>query len=302
MFPHIYPLLRKFNPQLSETQWLVLFEYAWSASEPFCGYGLYDGTKAVGYMGLLFSQRMIDNKLEHFCNITSWVVEEPYRGHSISMILALRNLKDYTFTDLSPTPAVVEISKRLGFLDLDPRLKLLPWFFGRHDAQVTIFHDPIMIDTRLNPAHQPLLRDHLPYTRCCHLLIEAHGDYCYLIYTLVKNYRFPYIYIHYVSNLDIFARYSGIIRRELISAQRMPWVVIDSRLVRGIDLPLCFELPFAMSRLYKSPRLKPEQIDNLYSELILLDFNTIPGLGFREFKERVLGKVQRLTRYVRHCF
>ncbi|MGL6344077.1 MAG: GNAT family N-acetyltransferase, partial [Waterburya sp.] len=99
MFPQFYPLLREINPELSATEWYSLFTPQWDQPEKFCGYGLFDETEIVGFLGFIFSQRIINGQLENFCNLTSWIVKEPYRGRGISLFLALRKLmKDYTIT------------------------------------------------------------------------------------------------------------------------------------------------------------------------------------------------------------
>ncbi|MGL6340490.1 MAG: GNAT family N-acetyltransferase, partial [Waterburya sp.] len=99
MFPQFYPLLKEINPQLTEAEWYNVFAHQWYPEEKFCGYGLFDETEIVGFLGLIFSQRIINGQLENFCNLTSWIVKEPYRGRGISLFLALRKLmKDYTIT------------------------------------------------------------------------------------------------------------------------------------------------------------------------------------------------------------
>jgi len=45
---------------------------------------------------MIFSRRRIDNKIEKFCNLTSWYVHEDYRNRAFAMIIPLHSMKDYT--------------------------------------------------------------------------------------------------------------------------------------------------------------------------------------------------------------
>lgn len=288
MFPQFYPLLQELNPQLSEQEWYSVFAHQWHRERKTCGYGLFDDTKIVGFLGFIFSQRIINGQIEDFCNLTSWIVQEPYRGHGISLLLALRKLK-CTITDLSATEGVVSICKRLGFQELDTQIEILPNILGGiSSSKIKTTGDKSAIKDKLEPTEKKLFLDHESYSRCQHLLVEAEGEQCYVIFTLVKNTKFPYSYIQYIGNRDLFARYSLGIRQAIAKINRTFLVLVDTRLVPGA-IPWRFNLPIKICRLYKSSKVEPWQIDNLYSELILLDFSPIPSLTWnkvvKQFKE-----------------
>jgi hypothetical protein len=285
MFPQFYPLLKEINPQLTEAEWYSVFAHRWYPEEKFCGYGLFDDTKIVGFLGLIFSQRIINGQLENFCNLTSWIVKESYRGRGISLMLSLRKLmKDYTITDLSASDNTIAIAKRLGFQELDTRMVVLPSVFGgiNHHPQLKIITEKSLIQSQLQPLEQRLLEDHSSQPRCHHLLIKADGEHCYLIFTLVKNAKFPYSYIQYLGNPKLFDRFSLPIRQAIAKINQTFWVLVDHRMLKGVKPTLSFDLPIEACKLYKSSKIKPEEIDNLYSELVILDFNPIPGFTWRE--------------------
>ena len=284
IFPQIYPLLQQIDPRLSKAEWYSLFTQPWHQPEDYCGYGLFDGSEMVGFLGLIFSQRTINAEVENFCNLTSWYIKEAYRGRAISMMLALRKLKNHTITDLSPTESVIAISKKLGFQDLDTQITAIPSVLGKINLnrQLKITRDLALIEPRLESSENSLLKDHSSCPRCHHLLAEADGEHCYIIFTQVKNTKFPYSHIQYLGNPKLFARHSLGIRQAIAETSRSLLILIDRRLLKGTKPALCFNLPIEICKLYKSSRLKPEQIDNLYSELIILDFNPIPAFGWRE--------------------
>ena len=66
-----------------------IFEYQWERYESHCGLILKDGSRTVGFLGMIFSRRRINGKIEKFCNLTSWYVHKAYRSRAISLILPL---------------------------------------------------------------------------------------------------------------------------------------------------------------------------------------------------------------------
>lgn len=279
IFSKVYPLLQELDPTLEESLWQRLFSYQWDQAEPYCGYGLFDGEELVGFLGLIFSQRIIHGKTERFCNLTTWVVQKPYRGHSLLLMLAVMRLKNHTLTDFSSYKEVIQLSKRLGFQTLDLRVKLLltlqsPLNFAKRKVQ--FFQEPDQIETRLKGDDFKLFTDHQVYPNCRHLLVCHENQSCYLIFTVVENSLLSYCYIHFISDVNFFAEYSFKIRAQIAQLSRTPLILVDARLVSHVQIPFTYELPMNFTKLYKSDTLNPEQIDNLYSELILLNLNILP--------------------------
>lgn len=280
MFRAVYPLLLEHDPSLTEIEWRSIFNYGWEKEEQYCGYGLFDGEEIVGFLGLIFSKRYINNKVECFCNLTSWMVKEHYRDHSLSLIVPVLRLQDYTITDLSPSETVIRILQRFGFKELDSRVKiLLPIGICKRNNIIDnylITQDKIQIKKILKEQDTQLLQDHYHYQHFNHLLAYNDNIHCYVIFTIVKNTRLPYCYIQYISNIELFSIYSSAIRSEISKIGETPLVLVDSRLVEGITLPFSYNLPLSFPKLYRSSSLRPDQIDNLYSELLLLNFSIMP--------------------------
>ena len=95
----------------SQAKGRKIFDYQWLRDESHCGLILVDGDRTVGFLGMIFSRRQINDKVEKFCNLTSWYVHEDYRSRAIFMILPLHGMKDYTITDLTPAKNVYTVSK-----------------------------------------------------------------------------------------------------------------------------------------------------------------------------------------------
>jgi hypothetical protein len=278
----------------SETKWRRLFDYTWERNENYCGLVLKDGPSAVGFLGMIFSRRRINGNIEKFCNLTSWFVRREYRIKAMSMLLPLLAMKDYTITDLTPAKNVYRIQNRIGFKDLDAKGRILLPFgrrlAGPRPSDIRITHDPAEIENRLQGEHLKIFNDHKIY-RCSHFLLTAGDRYCYLIYAKLKRKRLPYVHVHYISDRDLFARDYRCIRNSILSHCGAYFMLIDSRLAGAIKLPFSFCLPYRAPKQYLSSTLQPEQIDNLYSELILLNLKTHPRFKYliRYYRRKIFG-------------
>ena len=266
-----------------QDQWRLIFEYQWPREETYCGLALKDGDQTVGFLGMIFSRRRINGKIEKFCNLTNWYVQEQHRSRAISLLLPLFAMRDHTITDLTPSRKVYQIQKKLGFKDLDDRGRvLLPFgrrLFGPKSPPVHIFHEPSQIKQKLAGEHLIIFNDHLNYP-CSHLLAVAEDRYCYIIYAKQKNKRLTYAHVHFISDPDFFSLVYRDIRQSIIAASNACYILIESRFVRDLSLPISFSLSFRAPKQYLSSTLKPEQIDNLYSEILLLNLRTHARLKY----------------------
>ena len=145
----------------------------------------------------------------------------------------------------------------------------IPMLFlqGTRDALA----QPDEIEPLLPGAEREIFNGHrLP--GCGHLLLRGRpGEHCYLVYTRTMGKRFPFAHIHYLGNPQAFARNLDRVRLHLMLTLRTPLIMIDARLVAGVALPNSREVPLSVPHVFRSDSLSAAQIDNLYSELILLN-------------------------------
>ena len=289
-FEQLYPLLDWHDPALGKAVWRRIFDYAWEHDEPHCGYGLFEGNEAVGFIGFVFCDRPSNfpDKTHRFCNLTTWVVKPQYRGHSLSLMMPVMRMRDYTVTDLSAGDDVIKVSKRLGFKVLDDAVQiLLPQLEvvkGMASIEGRIFEGEAIAHLSLAPTDLKVFKDHLPYSNCHQLVLTAGEDYCHVLYTLNRDDELSYAHVQSISNLALFEQHQAVIRQRIIRRSGIPLIAIDSRLVSSVSLPFSYRLPLSSPRIYRSSVLAPKAIDNLYSELTLLDFGTADALtlGWRE--------------------
>ena len=124
-FRDVEDLLTNFWRRGNEIKWHKLFEYQWRRDENYCGLALKDDDKVVGFIGMIFSQRRIDESVEKFCNLTAWFVREDYRGRAIALLFPLFSMRNYTITDFTPARKVYRIQNKLGLKDLDTKGRIM---------------------------------------------------------------------------------------------------------------------------------------------------------------------------------
>lgn len=270
----VLPLFEGFrNPKITCDQWRTLFHYTWPAPTDARGFILRDGPRAVGFFGTIWSERTVDSRAERICNLSSWITLPEYRNHSLLLFKEVAALRDCTITCHSPAPQLYPIYKRFGFRDLETKLRILPprpaWQgLGTWLGDQAI-SDPDEIAPLLDSKDRAILEAHRPH-RCGHLLIQGKQDYCYLVFTKTKGKRFQFAHVHHLSNGAVFARNLDRVRLHLLLSLGTPLVMIDARLITGLHLPHSREVSLGVPHVFRSERLSPGQVDNLYSELILL--------------------------------
>jgi hypothetical protein len=278
MFDDIYPLLLELDDsQLTGERWRLIFDYRWEFDEGHVGYALIDDRQVVGFNGTLFSRRTIDGIEARFCNLTSWIVKEKYRTESLRLVFPLLHLKGYTLTNLTMNERAWAIAKRLGFKNLDTHVRLLfpiPQLSSETgETPVAIVSDQAKIAEILNQAHLRIFSDHSQYD-CGHLVIQEKDSYCYLLYTSKSykkyNCKIPYGHIQYISDRGIFLKHLSRIRVHFLTSNRYLFLAVDERLIGNAHLPYSKIYQLKIPKMYKSEVLTGEQVDNLYSEIVVL--------------------------------
>jgi hypothetical protein len=272
-FEATYPLFAKFNnPRLSKDDWRQLFVNHWQSDEGYFGYVLEDEERIVGFLGLIFSRRILNGKEVKFCNITSWVVDEKFRNQSLSLFLPVLKLKDYALTIHTVSKETYAVARKLGFQNLESHLRIIPplppistWVTS---CEVKI-NDKHLNEILKGEALQAY-NDHLSF-RCFHVHIRTHLGECYLIGTRVYRKKLSFFQIHHISNPKIFSKFAGRITMVICLRIKTVAVVMDERFLQGSTVMLSKVWPLPYPRVYKLDSLMQNDIDLLYSELLMLN-------------------------------
>lgn len=277
-FDSIFPLFSEFNNQnLSKKDWRRLFNHGFDKAEGYNGLLMKEKEDVVGYIGLIFSRRVINNVSYNFFNLSGWVVKNKFRSKSLLLLFPALKLSNYTITDYSPSSEALTVLKSFGFKTLETHIHIIPPIYNPLSSIKTQFHlteDSQAIDLAISAGEvktRPEWRlDHLK-SPCLHLLIKSSLGACYIIYTKTKKKRLPISMLHYVSNPEIFSSFAGQVANHLFLKRKTLLTFVDRRLLKGNKVPFSLSCKLPHPRLYRSEDLLPEDIDGLYSELTILN-------------------------------
>jgi hypothetical protein len=257
------------DSRISAMDWSQAVQPPWPADSPNHGFMLHDEGRIVGAYLAFYSERTIAGRNEQFCNLAAWCVMPKYRLHSLKLLSALLGQPGFHFTDLSPSGNVVPINERLGFRHLDTVAALmpnLPWptWPGRY----RISSEPAVIESVLAGPQLKIYRDHRHARAARHLVMIHRGEQCYVIFRRDRRRDLPlFASVLYVSNRSLFLTMAGVFGRHLLLRHRIPLTLLELRIVGGQPAG-SFRLRSSRPKMFKSDSLRPEQIDNLYSELV----------------------------------
>ncbi len=236
-FEEVYTsLLVQFrSAELTREDYRRLFIRQWDSAEDWHGFAMVDDGVIVGFIGLIFATRPVRGTPRRFVNISHWIVQPPYRGpQSLSLLFQVLKLPDCTLTTFTPTPAVTPLYDRLKWPELDHRCHIippLPWI-GLPGRGPRLHFLAGEVEARLQGEELRIFRDHLPY-KCGHLYVEDGGEGCYVVFTRVTRKHLPFVLIHHIGNVPVFARAIGRIRAALCLRQRAVGLLVDERFLDG---------------------------------------------------------------------
>jgi hypothetical protein len=256
------------NSRASVDSWAAAMTPPWAFDQPNHGFFLQEGERVVGAHLAFYSERTIDGRAERICNLAAWCVLQTHRHHSLRLIRALLGQKGYHFTDLSPSGNVVPLNLRLRFEPLETATALvpnLPW--PRRTRGVRVFSDSDEFARRLRGRDLDVYRDHVRTAAAHHLVVVRGDETCYVIFRRDRRKRLPLFasFVH-VSNPILFRAAARDVHRHLLLHHRIPFTLNELRVV-GSRPRWSLMLRSPRPKMYRSPTLRPDQIDYLYSEL-----------------------------------
>jgi hypothetical protein len=273
-FELVYPFLKGVDPKanIPKEAWCRLLCPNWVINEDYCGYALIENGIVVGFLGYIFCSRKIHDRVEKFCNLTTWYVKEEYRAQSMMLLYPFLELEGYTLTNFTASSRVVKILKSLGFRTLDNRTVFLkpnllsPFKLKR---KISLIFDGPQFESFLSDNEKRIYQDHKPYG-CFHVVIRSESGNCYLVMSRLRSGRIPFLTVRYLGNEQVFGLYGECVLLELLFRLKALYIRIDERLLRGVQLDSGIVRQSEVEKLYKSDTLAPGDVDYLYSELILL--------------------------------
>ena len=260
--------------ELTKDEWRQLFINHYGDQKDYFGHMVLDKGNPVGFLGYFFSERLINNKIEKFCNMTTWIVKKEYRGQGLGKLLLQQviALKDYTITDLTAAIGTVPMIKKYGFNILETKYKIILPMPNLNflSSQCVLELTPAIIENQLNVIDKKYYRDHQK-NNCLHLLLKVEEEYCYLIVKKARWKKMRFAQIHYLSNLDLFLRHVHQIRNMVCWPLHVFGFMVEERFLRGKEIKYSLN-GLCTGKFFKSNLVDKKDItDNLYTEILLLN-------------------------------
>ena len=264
-------LTRHLNKRVSPERWEGAVSVPWRVEQPNHGFCLRDDGAVVGAYLAYYSQQQVDTRPEKFCNLGAWCVLYGYRHQGTRLLTRLLAQEGYHFTDFSPSGNVVELNRRLKFVDLDTTTELIanaPLPTGRGAVQVTGDSDTLL--ETLSPSELALYHDHRRAAAAKHLVVSTPREHCYVVFRRDTRKRVrAFGSILHVSNPELFRAAAGQIGRHLMTRHGIPATLVERR-VAGGPVPRGKTLGRSRPKMFRSKTLAADNVSYLYSELTCL--------------------------------
>lgn len=255
------------NGRISPATWAAAIRPPWRPPSPDHGFMLASGELVLGVYLAFYSQRRVGGQMERICNLSAWCVAEDYRSHGLRLLKAMLAQDGYTFTDLSPSGNVVSLNSRLNFRQLDTATVLVPNWPWPRSAHTRVISDPALIESALDRRDLEIYRDHAGAIAAHHLLVQRDDEHCYVMFRRDRRKNLPlFASLLYVSNPELFRKTARHFYSHLLTHFGVAATLAEKRVV--LHQPrFSIRLRSPRPKMFRSSRLRSDQIDYLYSEL-----------------------------------
>ncbi|HET9654077.1 MAG TPA: hypothetical protein VFP72_01900 [Kineosporiaceae bacterium] len=261
-------LTEHLNRRIPPDIWAAAIRPGWSFPAPNHGFLLRDGDRVVGAYLAFYSERTIAGQRERFCNLAAWCVHPDHRFHGLRLLKALLDQPGYHFTDLSPSGAVIPLNRRFGFTQLDTTTALVPPQPWRWLSRTRVSSDPAVIAATLTGPQRELFEDHRHLSAARHVVLVRGERVCYVMFRKVRRKNLPgFAALLHVSDPQVLRGGIGPLTRHLLLRHGVLLTLAEVR-VAGFRPRPSHLLASARPKMFRSSTLGPDQIDDLYSELV----------------------------------
>jgi GNAT superfamily N-acetyltransferase len=260
------------NRKIAPERWRRLFAYPWLDQKPDLGRVAVEGERVVGYVGMVHADRDIGGRRERIVNVCAWFLDKEFRGRGLGHALMAEATADdrASYTILTSSAKTRKILDAVGYRELDAERRVWRRRGTAPARAISFVEDPARIIAEVGARSRRLLRDHegMPVQP---MLIGAEGRTCLLVFSVkLKGDDVAYWDLLHVRDRVFFSAYAQDLADTILPAGKKAVLAADLRFVDPSAQHGERER-FAVPRFFKTMRLRPEEIDNLYSEIQLLD-------------------------------
>ena len=263
------------NPKWTAERWRRLFTYDWQAHRPDFGRVVDRDGEVVGCLAAVYSERVIEDRLERFCKPCAWYMRKDVRreGAGLGLKMMQHLTADLTrhYVINTSSAHTTNLLRRAGFADLDAE----KYVWTRESAAATamrrkidVITDPATIDRLVDAAERRLIKDHAGLPVNAILVRHADGQTLIVLAETVKGGGERWLDVLYASDPLCLARHGAALAGDLLNGSG-EFLAADCRFCETSP-PNAVRRPIAVPHFTKKTGLAPHHLDHLYSEIQLL--------------------------------
>ena len=268
-------LHEKMNSKIPVSRWRRLMTYQWLADKPDFGRVVESNGRILGFCGMVYADRVIGDeergmRAERIVSMSSWYLDKSLRGQGLGrdMLLSAIDDRSLTYATLTNSRKPLAIVEALGFRVLEDHR--YEWRkSGVTDPAVVIHNDLPTIRIHLTQGQRQILDDMtgLPLVP---MLLEHSDRQALLFFSIkTKGENVTWFDLMYASDPDLFTQCAQSLAN-LLLPDAPAVLAADGRFIKNPPEG-AVDVPFPVARYFISESVAPCELDNLYSELQLLD-------------------------------
>jgi len=259
----------KMDKKISPNRWRKLMQYEWMTDKPDFGRVVDYGGEILGYLGMVYADRQINQKIMTSASLSGWYLDKSMRGYGLGKALMVDVITDQSviYTMITVSSKVVKLVEDLGYKTLDEHRYV--WRKNSNSKQLTLLTCPEEILARVPAKEKKILLDHasLPVMP---VLIEDHQGQSLFYFSIKKKAAGVLYYDVLYTNNRTFLSSHGQQLANVLLTQQPSVLAADCRFVDGPAIGAQRE-QLSVPRYYKATSIAAKDVDYLYSELLLLD-------------------------------
>ncbi|MFT4727905.1 MAG: GNAT superfamily N-acetyltransferase [Granulosicoccus sp.] len=262
----------KMNTKIPVERWRQLMSYEWFLEKPDFGRVVESDSEILGFCGMVYSDRTLgsNERVERIVSMSSWYLDKTMRGKGLGKAMLKSAIENPTLTyaTLTNSRKPLGIVEALGFRVLEDHRYL--WRKQKSAvSSINLLHDATSIKPLVKPFQRKMIDDMANFP-VVPMLLQIDGQQTLLFFSIKrKKDDVLWFDLMHVSDRVLFTRNAQTLASMLLPDE--PSVLAaDGRLVHEPSSEVEYE-PLPVARYFVSQCVEPYELDNLYSELQLLD-------------------------------
>lgn len=251
------------------SRWQALLSGRWGAPDDPFALVVRDKGALVGVLGLVTANRQTASGTYKTANMTSWYVQKPYRGQGIGgrMLEVVTADSQTTITNFSSAKGAVPVVERAGFSVLDAERCV--WQPSGVNGPLRVEAEPLTLGSDISARDRQVVEDHVGLN-VKPVAVETPDGWCVIVLA-VKQKTDAYVTheVMYLGDRALFGAHARAIANSILPPERAV-LSVDRRFVKDGVAPDAVEA-FDVPRYYTAGRMPAADVENLYSEIPLLD-------------------------------